>query len=208
MAEYPKADFFEPAEFTMRSCSKCDSLTARLAAAEASRDDYHNERQQMRDLLPECLEEYGPDLVGALRNAMQRLAAAEALLREAVDAADFRGTDLRDCDWWGNEIPDEWFVRVVAVLEAKATARQQLAVAHGNRVSEKQPRPHTRYVVLRDGKLFTATPCYGIHEPWWVAKTMASRWPDEAGPEPMQPDDIWWPLGEYLLRLAAKAGGV
>jgi len=36
MSEYPKVDFFEPAELTVRRCASCESLTARLAAAEAA----------------------------------------------------------------------------------------------------------------------------------------------------------------------------
>ena len=39
-------------------------------------------------------------------------ARLRGLLREAVEAADFD-----DDEWWGTEIPDEWFVRVKAVLE-------------------------------------------------------------------------------------------
>jgi hypothetical protein len=37
-----------------------------------------------------------------------------ALLREALEAA------WLDDEWWGNEIPDEWFVRVKAALEGKS----------------------------------------------------------------------------------------
>lgn len=38
------------------------------------------------------------------------------LLREAVEAADYRDSDD---EWWGNMIDDSWFVRVVAALEGK-----------------------------------------------------------------------------------------
>jgi len=37
-----------------------------------------------------------------------------SLLREALEAA------WLDDEWWGNEIPDEWFVRVKAALEGKS----------------------------------------------------------------------------------------
>lgn len=66
------------------------------------------------------------------------------------------------------------------------------------RVSELQPEPHTKYLVKRDGFFFTATPCYGLHEPWWmVVRIMGTK--VEAPPEPMLPDDEWWPAGGRYL---------
>ena len=56
--------------------------------------------------------------------------------------------------------------------------------------SEQPPLAHSKYIVKRDGYLFTATPCYGCHEPWWVVKTMDG----EAPPVPMKDDDDWQPL--------------
>lgn len=32
------------------------------------------------------------------------------------------------------------------------------------------PPPHQKYLVKRDGHFFIATPCYGMHHPWWVAQ--------------------------------------
>ena len=58
-------------------------------------------------------------------------------------------------------------------------------------VSEKHPPPHQQYLVARDGMFFTATPCYGMHNPWWVVRTMAESWPNEADPVPMKPTDLW-----------------
>lgn len=54
-------------------------------------------------------------------------------------------------------------------------------------VVEQHPPPHTIVVVNRRGWYFTATPCYGMHVPWWVVKTMGS----EAEPVPMLDDDEW-----------------
>ena len=46
--------------------------------------------------------------------ARAELTCLRALLREALEAA-----DCDDDEWWGNEIPDEWFVRAKAALEGK-----------------------------------------------------------------------------------------
>jgi hypothetical protein len=51
------------------------------------------------------------------------------------------------------------------------------------------PPPHRRYLVRRDGIVFTATPCYGLHAPWWVVKTMDG----EAPPVAMRDGDEWQP---------------
>ena len=40
-------------------------------------------------------------------------AQLRGLLREALEAS------WLDDEWWGNEIPDEWFVRAQAALEGK-----------------------------------------------------------------------------------------
>lgn len=60
-------------------------------------------------------------------------------------------------------------------------------------VSEVFPPTHTRYVVRRSGCFFTATPCYGMHSPWWVVLTMTG----EAEPVPMKENDVWTPLEEF-----------
>jgi len=57
-------------------------------------------------------------------------------------------------------------------------------------VKYQHPLPHAKYLVKRDLFFFTATPCYGMHEPWWVVQTMR----DEAPPEPMLPEDQWWTI--------------
>lgn len=53
--------------------------------------------------------------------------------------------------------------------------------------SERHPKPHARYLVQRAGAMFVATPCYGLHAPWWVAMTARGEVP----PEPIEPTDQW-----------------
>lgn len=62
---------------------------------------------------------------------------------------------------------------------------QQPATA---RVGDRQPAPHQRYVVIRDRVVFTATPCYGMHSPWWV-ETFSSG--QNLEPVAMQDGDLW-----------------
>lgn len=64
----------------------------------------------------------------------------------------------------------------------------------GTEVSTQQPPPHKRYLVMRDSLYYTATPCYGMHQPWWVVKTMELPPGDEAKPVPMVDTDRWWPI--------------
>lgn len=66
-----------------------------------------------------------------------------------------------------------------------------ISVRGGKKVAEKRPYPHTPHIVLRRTELFTATPCYGMHDPWWVVKLLDGH---EADPVPMKEDDYWWPL--------------
>jgi hypothetical protein len=63
---------------------------------------------------------------------------------------------------------------------------------YGRKIAEAHPEPHRRYVVVRDGRVFTAKPCYGMHEPWWVVQTMEG----EAPPVAMRADDCWLELDE------------
>jgi hypothetical protein len=76
-------------------------------------------------------------------------------------------------------------------------------IARWQRVEEAHPPRHARHAVIRDGNVFTATPCYGMHEPWWVVRTMAKAWPNEADPVAMKPDDLWMPI-EGLATLTAR----
>jgi hypothetical protein len=62
------------------------------------------------------------------------------------------------------------------------------------KVGQKHPAPHARYLVIREGIVFTATPCYGLHQPWWVVKTMDG----EADPVSMNDEDEWALLSDIL----------
>jgi|WetSurSiteA1Bulk_404760.scaffolds.fasta_scaffold02782_12 hypothetical protein len=64
------------------------------------------------------------------------------------------------------------------------------------KISDSHPAPHRKYVVKRDNIIFTATPCYGLHEPWWVIRIMGDKY--EAPPEPMLNDDSWVLLDDFL----------
>lgn len=56
------------------------------------------------------------------------------------------------------------------------------------------PPPHERYLVNRGRIHFIATPCYGMHQPWWVAQTATG----EVEPVPMEPNDRWVPLKQVI----------
>lgn len=68
-------------------------------------------------------------------------------------------------------------------------------------VGEDLPPAHARYLVGRDGQFFTATPCYGMHSPWWVVLTMAG----EAEPVPMREGDEWLPIARIHETFARQA---
>lgn len=53
------------------------------------------------------------------------------------------------------------------------------------------PPPHRRYMVRRGGVVVTATPCYGMHNPWWVVMTLET----EVAPVAMRDGDTWEVLG-------------
>lgn len=57
-------------------------------------------------------------------------------------------------------------------------------------VKDQHPRAHQKYIVKRNGFQHTATPCYGMHMPWWVVMTMQG----EVEPVDMQDGDLWKPL--------------
>ena len=63
------------------------------------------------------------------------------------------------------------------------------------KVSVKYPPPHERYVVIRNSDVFTATPCYGMHNPWWVVQTMER----EVDPVKIEPEDSWLRLVDFHL---------
>jgi hypothetical protein len=72
------------------------------------------------------------------------------------------------------------------------------------KISEAHPPAHAKYLVRREGTVFTATPLYGLHEPAWVVRIMGEAY--EAHPERMLPDDEWWPAAEFMKALDDGAG--
>jgi hypothetical protein len=61
-------------------------------------------------------------------------------------------------------------------------------------VKGEHPPPHARYLVERNGRHFVATPCYGMHSPWWVPMT-----PDgESEPISIEGTDKWMPLDKIV----------
>ena len=59
-------------------------------------------------------------------------------------------------------------------------------------VSSVAPVPHTKYLVHRAGwGPFVATPCYGMHEPWWVPYAGEAEPPYVGKPTVMRDDDLW-----------------
>jgi len=78
-------------------------------------------------------------------------------------------------------------------------------------LAERHPAPHAKYLVCREGKLFTATPCYGMHTPWWVSGIMTNEdggQHGEATPCRMRDSDEWMDLelGLKLLRHPGAPG--
>lgn len=60
-------------------------------------------------------------------------------------------------------------------------------------VQDAMPRKHERYRVRRFGlEEFHATPCYGMHKPWWVPRNGFTL--EESAPIDMEPSDLWQPL--------------
>lgn len=58
-------------------------------------------------------------------------------------------------------------------------------------VKTAQPKPHAKYLVRREGYVHTATPCYGMHRPWWVPMGINRQ---EHPPTDMLDTDEWIPL--------------
>jgi hypothetical protein len=65
-------------------------------------------------------------------------------------------------------------------------------------VKEKAPEIHERHLVMRNGFIFTATPCYGMHSPLWVVKTMSDKNCGEVEPVVMLETDQHMPLNDAI----------
>ncbi len=61
-------------------------------------------------------------------------------------------------------------------------------------VSEQQPPPHCRYMVQRGDCTFVATPCYGLHLPWWVPMGPEG----EGDPVALEKGDQWIAISEII----------
>lgn len=80
-------------------------------------------------------------------------------------------------------------------------------------VADGQPAPHAKYLVRRDGYVHTATPCYGMHAPWWVPMSILGS---EYEPTDMLKTDEWCEMKEatktegpsdWIKRYDREAGG-
>ncbi len=54
-------------------------------------------------------------------------------------------------------------------------------------VDAQYPPASARYFVWRNSEVFTATPCYGMHHPWWVPRLLRKEYP----PIDMLGSDRW-----------------
>lgn len=68
-------------------------------------------------------------------------------------------------------------------------------------VLSAMPAPHAKYQVKRNGSVHTATPCYGMHAPWWVPTSITGA---ECEPVTMLDTDEWQPIPDPP---PASAGG-
>lgn len=105
--------------------------------------------------------------------------------REAEDIAEWlRSEALPGCDCVNCKTYNK-----AADLVAQSVSALDRQEWH--KVADKQPRPHARYLVRRDGATHTATPCYGMHAPWWVPMGINGR---EYDPVDMRDTDEWQPV--------------
>ncbi len=87
-----------------------------------------------------------------------------------------------------DRVMDPELAKVVSAA-IDAAVSEALEKAEGlTTVKAEEPPRHEKSIVHRDGFVFTATPCYGMHEPWWVVKTMGGQAVD---PVPMRDSDRW-----------------
>jgi len=57
----------------------------------------------------------------------------------------------------------------------------------GDKVNERHPPAHCKFLVNRKGWHFIATVCYGMHNPWWVPRDHEK----ELDPIEMEDIDEW-----------------
>lgn len=78
----------------------------------------------------------------------------------------------------------------------ESTAKAELVISsEWLKVENKHPPAHTLCLVRRLGYVFTCTPCYGMHKPWWVPRAMLDAGlVAESAPVCMKETDEWQPL--------------
>lgn len=75
-------------------------------------------------------------------------------------------------------------------------------------VKQQHPPRHAKYLVRRDSWRFVATPCYGMHAPWWVPASCNTLGYKEDEPIHMQDADEWVPLDSVEAVLACRAAAI
>ena len=126
--------------------------------------------------------------------------------QQAAKALEKAGQDLFSCkESW------ESLQKICLLVERRAErAEQQLAAARAREerhcVADKMPKPHARYRVYRDDmEPFDATPCYGMHSPWWVPRNAFTK--EESDPISMEKADCWSTLAAPAPEPCAACNG-
>lgn len=110
----------------------------------------------------------------------------EQIARAIHDAGNAEGQTRWDSNFISHDIRSVRYEQADAVLALTALERRPWS-----KVADAKPRPHARYTVRRDGNTHTATPCYGMHAPWWVPVSIDGV---EYDPTTMLDTDEWLPL--------------
>ena len=58
-------------------------------------------------------------------------------------------------------------------------------------IPDQYPPPGTLCALRRNNLYFTATPCYGMHKPWWIVRTLGEFPYHEVNPVDMKDEDLW-----------------
>lgn len=97
------------------------------------------------------------------------------------------------------KLQDEGFLPEQDVQEALAWAIDKLTPILSATIPNHYPEKHKAFVVKRLGLYFTATPCYGMHSPWWAIQYPFGESINEATTA-MRDGDEFWPLTDQLRR--------
>ena len=113
--------------------------------------------------------------IGDLQACIDKL--YERGLVDWVAIEDARQRKIEKLPNWMKHKPDD----AKSLLASEADWKQ---------VCNEEPRPHRKYIVRREDVILTATPCYGMHDPWWVPLLISGH---EAEPVAMLDADWWKP---------------